>query len=186
MVDRKEVEKETSIRHTMTNETMFTEQQRFKQWWLWLILLAVNGLFLFGVFKQVIGGQQFGNNSMSNTGLLIATSLISILTLLFVSFRLDTTIKKDGIYVRFFPFHFKYKHYAWETLTKSYVRTYSPISEYGGWGLRLGLFGKGKAYNVSGDKGLQLEFSTNEQLLIGTNKPEELTATLIKIGQLKQ
>ena len=58
--------------------------------------------------------------------------------------------------------------------------------EYGGWGLRLGLFGNGKAFNVSGDKGLQLEFTDNKKLLIGTNRPEELTETLIKIGQLKQ
>jgi hypothetical protein len=70
-------------------------------------------------------------------------------------------------------------------LTKSYVRQYSPIAEYGGWGLRLGLFGKGQAYNVSGDKGLQLEFTTGQRLLIGTNKPEELNTVLLSIGQLK-
>ena len=102
-----------------------------------------------------------------------------------MKFRLDTKISKEGIYVRFFPFHLKYKHYAWDKLTKSYVRQYSPISEYGGWGLRLGLFGEGKAYNVSGDKGLQLEFIDNKKLLIGTNKPKELTETLNQIGQLK-
>ena len=49
----------------MDKEVLFTERQRFKQWWLWLILLGVNGLFLFGVFKQVIGGQQFGDKPMS-------------------------------------------------------------------------------------------------------------------------
>jgi hypothetical protein len=71
-------------------------------------------------------------------------------------------------------------------LTKSYVRQYSAITEYGGWGLRLGLFGKGQAYNVSGDKGIQLEFTNNKKLLIGTNKAEELTAVLKKIGQIKE
>jgi hypothetical protein len=170
----------------MNNEILFTERQRFKQWWIWLILLGINGLFLFGVFRQVIGGQQFGDNPMSDTGLIVATGLTIVLTLLFVNFRLDTRINKDGIYVRFFPFHLKFKHYSWDSLTKSFVRQYSPISEYGGWGLRYGLFGKGKAYNVSGDKGLQLEFTDNKKLLIGTNKPEELTETLNKIGQLKQ
>ncbi len=103
-----------------------------------------------------------------------------------MNFRLDTRIKKDGIYVRFFPFHFKYKHYSWDGLTKSFVRQYSPITEFGGWGLRLGLFGKGTAFNVSGDKGLQLEFTNNNKLLIGTNKPEELSEALNKIGKLKQ
>ena len=170
----------------MSNEVLFTERQKFKQWWLWVILLGVNGLFLFGVFKQVIGGQQFGDNPMSNAGLLVVTGLTIILTLLFVNFRLDTTIKKDGIYVRFFPFHLKSKHYSWDKLTKSFVRQYSPLTEYGGWGFRLGLFGKGTAFNVSGDKGLQLEFTDNKKILIGTNKPNELTETLNKIGQLKQ
>lgn len=169
----------------MENEILFSERQRFKQWWLWLILLGINGLFLFGVFKQVIGGQQFGDKPMSDAGLLIATGLTIALTILFVNFRLDTTIKKEGIYVRFFPFHLKFKHFSWDTLTKSFVRQYSPLTEYGGWGLRLGLFGNGTAYNVSGDKGLQLEFTNNKKLLIGTNKPDELTETLNKIGQLK-
>lgn len=170
----------------MANETLFTERQRFKQWWLWLILLGINGLFLFGVFRQVIGGQQFGDKPMSNIGLLITAVLTIFLTILFLNFRLDTLIKKDGIYVRFFPFHLKFKYYAWEKLTKSFVRQYSPIAEYGGWGLRYGFLGKGKAFNVSGDKGLQLEFIDNKKLLIGTSKPGELTEVLKRIGQLKQ
>lgn len=170
----------------MDNEILFTESQRFKQWWLWMILLGINGLFLFGVYQQVIGEQQFGDKPMSDTELLIITGLTLLLTFLFINFRLDTIIKRDGIYVRFFPFHMTFKHYNWNNLTKSFVRQYSAISEYGGWGLRFGLFGKGKAYNVSGNKGLQLEFNNNKKLLIGTTKPDELTETLNKIGQLKQ
>jgi len=170
----------------MANEILFTERQRFKQWWLWLILLGINGLFLFAVFKQVIAGQQFGDKPMSNIGLLITAGLTILLTILFLNFRLDTLIKKDGIYVRFFPFHLKFNYYAWGKLTKSFVRQYSPIAEYGGWGLRYGFLGKGKAFNVSGDKGLQLEFTDNKKLLIGTNKSEELTEVLKRIGQLKQ
>jgi hypothetical protein len=170
----------------MSNNILFTERQKFKQWWIWLILLSVNGILIVGVFKQVIGGQQFGDKPMGNTELLIVTGLILLLTLLFFILRLDTIIKQDGIYIRFFPFHIKFKYFAWDRMTKSYVRQYSPLTEYGGWGLRLGLFGKGTAFNVSGDKGLQLEFTDNKKLLIGTNKPEELSETLNKIGQLKE
>ncbi|OJX55674.1 MAG: hypothetical protein BGO88_01795 [Flavobacterium sp. 38-13] len=170
----------------MADEILFTERQRFRQWWLWFILLGINGLFLFGVIKQVVGGEPYGDKPMSNTGLIITTALTVFLTFLFVSFRLETIIRKDGIYVRFFPFHLKFRHYAWETLTKCYVRQYAPIAEYGGWGLRYGFMGKGKALNVSGNKGLQLEFTDNKKLLIGTNKPDELTEILKKLGQLKQ
>ena len=169
----------------MDDDVLFTERQKFKQWWLWLILLGVNGLLLFGVFKQVIFGQQFGEKPMSNTGLLLAAGFNLLLTILFISFRLETQVKKDAVYVKFFPFHLSFKQYTWDKISKSYVRQYNPISEYGGWGLRHGLFGKGKAFNVSGDKGLQLEFTDNKKLLIGTNKPKELTETLTKIGQFK-
>ncbi|MEJ7559273.1 MAG: hypothetical protein WKF66_13265 [Pedobacter sp.] len=165
----------------MSNEVLFLEVQRFKQWWLWLILLGINGLFIYGVFKQVIGGQHFGNKPTSNLVLLTITGLMIIVTVLFANFHLETTIKTDGIYVRFFPFHLKYKYYSWDTLAKAYVRQYSPISEYGGWGLRTGLFGKGTAYNVSGNEGLQLEFKNDKRLLIGTNKPAELIETLNRL-----
>jgi hypothetical protein len=169
----------------MDNKILFTERQKFNQWWIWLILLAINGFFILGVFKQLVIGQQFGDKPMNNTELLIIAGLTFMLSILFLNFRLETQIKKDGIYVRFFPFHIAFKHYTWDIIAKSYVRQYSAITEYGGWGLRLGLFGKGKAYNVSGDKGLQLEFTNNKKLLIGTNMAETLTETLSSIGQLK-
>jgi hypothetical protein len=170
---------------TTENDILFAERQQFKQWWLWIILVGVNSVFVAGLIKQVIRGRQFGYKPMSNVELICATGLILLLTIMFVSIRLETIIKSDGIYVRFYPFHIKYKYYTWSSLKKSYVRQYSPIAEYGGWGIRLGLFGKGKAYNISGDKGLQLEFNNNQKLLIGTNKPEELNTVLLSIGQLK-
>lgn len=169
----------------MNNEILFTERQKFKQWWLGIILLPINGLFLFAVFQQVISRQQFGTKPISDVGLLLAAGLTTLMSVLLLNIRLDTKIENDGIYLRFLPFHLSFRHYTWSLISKSFVRQYNPIGEYGGWGLRFGLFGKGKAFCVSGNKGLQLEFSDNKRLLIGTNKPDELTETLKKIGQLK-
>lgn len=96
----------------------------------------------------------------------------------FYYLELETIIKPSGIYVRFFPFHFSFKHYPWDSIRKCYVKQYSPIGDFGGWGVRISLFGKGTAYNVDGDYGLQLEFLTPKKLLIGTQKPQELTEAL--------
>jgi hypothetical protein len=52
------------------------------------------------------------------------------------------------------------------------VRTYRPIRDYGGWGIRYGR--NGKAYNVSGNRGVMLEFSHGQKLLIGSQKPGDL------------
>lgn len=170
----------------MENEILFSEKQKFNQWWLWLILLGVNCFMIIGILQQVFFEKQFGDKPMNNYELLLTAGVTLSITLLFFNFRLDTQIKKDGIYVRFFPLQLKFKHYTWENISKSYVRKYSPIIDYGGWGLRIGLFRKGRAMNVSGNKGLQLEFTDKKKLLIGTNKAEELTDALNKIGKYNQ
>jgi hypothetical protein len=105
------------------------------------------------------------------------TAILPI-TLFFLLIRLDTVIKEDGVYVRFFPIHLKLKKYPWEDIEKCYVRTYKPLTEYGGWGYRSGLFGSGGALNISGKEGIQLELKNGKKLLIGTRRPEETKEVL--------
>ena len=88
---------------------LFSEKQKFKQWWLWVILLIVNGVILIGIFKQLITDQPFGDKPMSNLGLLFTAIPLLLITLLILNIRLNTLIKEDGIYVRFFPFHWSFK-----------------------------------------------------------------------------
>lgn len=170
----------------MEQDYVYKEIQRFTQWWLWLILVVVNLVFTYGFYKQVITGQPVGDNPMSDTGVMVVTFVSFLFSGFFYSLRLETLIKADGIYVRFFPFHLKFKHYAWSGINRSYVRKYSPITEYGGWGLRYGMFEKGTAFNVSGNQGLQLEFVDQKKLLIGTNNPKGLSSVLKEIGQLRE
>lgn len=170
----------------MDNNIIFSERQRFRQIWIWLILLGVNGLWIYAIITQVVNGQQFCNRPMSDTGLFIALGLTVLLTILFIAFRLDTEIKQDGIYVRFFPFYLTFRKYSWDKIAKSFVKQYNPIMDYGGWGFRLGLFGKGKALNVSGNKGIQIVLTDGTRLLIGTNKPDEAKQALQQIGHLTE
>jgi hypothetical protein len=94
----------------MESEILFMERQKFNQWWLWLILVGVNVLSIFSVCKQLTAEQPFGDKP-SDIGLLILTGMTLLFTVLFMNCRLETTIRKDGVYVRFFPFHLKFKHY---------------------------------------------------------------------------
>jgi hypothetical protein len=55
------------------------------------------------------------------------------------------------------------------------------LTEFGGWGLRYG-FG-GKAYKIKGNIGLQLNFKDSSNLLIGTQRPEELRVIFDKLRQ---
>lgn len=161
---------------------LFNESQKFNQWWLWLILLYYVTMLLI-VFFVVWRIKQ---NVMAQTIRVIVLATIALLiivpTAVFFSFRLDTQIRQDGVYVRFLPFYLTFKVYQWRDISKCYVRQYSPIEEYGGWGFRIGP--SGKAFNVSGDRGLQLELKDQTKMLIGTNNPLELTEVLRKIGEL--
>jgi len=90
--------------------------------------------------------------------------------------RLVTEVRPDGLYIRFVPFHFRPNHIPLEGVTACEARTYRPIREYGGWGIRRGV-GR-KAYNVSGNQGVELRFEDGSKLLIGSNKSSQLAAAL--------
>ena len=77
----------------------------------------------------------------------------------------------------------KFRHFSWAELEEIYVREYSPISEFGGWGWRFGM--GGKAYNISGDQGIQLVFKNGKKLLIGTQKPVEAAEALKRAQPVK-
>ena len=49
----------------------FKENQKFTQWWLWALLIGVVLIPIYGIYKQIIIGEQFGNNPLSNYGLIL-------------------------------------------------------------------------------------------------------------------
>jgi hypothetical protein len=155
-------------------EYLFIERQRFNQWWLWLILIGVNGLIAFTIVIKLI-------EQPANIGLWFAVITILFFSISFYFFILETKVNEKGIEVRFFPFHFSFITISWDQLEKVELRQYNPLKEYGGWGLRYG--SRGKAYNVSGNIGVQLFFKNGNSLLIGTNKKKE--AVLKKLSIFK-
>ena len=167
----------------MDTDLLFYEKQRFHQWWLYLILIGMNGYFIYLFVQQVIFDKAFGEQPISNLSLGISVLVSILITIFLANFKLEIKIKVDGVYIRFFPFQFSYKHYSWDTISKLYVRKYSPLGEYGGWGYRFG--SGGKAFTISGNQGLQIELVNHKKLLIGTQKGEEIESVLNNLGQLK-
>lgn len=157
---------------------MFTESQSFRKWIF--VLLPLHVLFLVGIYQQVLMNKPFGDNPMPNAGLFIAEGGMLLMTLFFYSLKLETIVDDKGISVRFLPIYRSYRIYQWSNISKAYVREYSPILEYGGWGFRSSLKGNGKAWNVAGSSGLQIELNEGKMFLIGTQKPEELSAVLMQ------
>jgi hypothetical protein len=156
---------------------MFTETQRFTQWWLWLIIIGSWITMMYSIATV---------SPPSTSTFMISFVVGMLLPVLFWQMKLTTRITEEGIYVRFFPFHLKEKFYAWESLSACYVRTYSPLMEYGGWGIKYSFSGNGLVYNTAGNVGLQLNFKKGESVLIGTQKGEEIKQVLVALGHLNE
>lgn len=155
----------------------FREVQRFRQWWLWLIILAVPGVCLYGVIQQIVFDKPFGDDPLSDGGLLAVTVIFGGgLPLLFYAVNLTVEVRRDGLYLRYFPFHLRFHRIPFDTIARARARIYSPLREFGGWGIRWGK--EGKAYSVSGDRGVQIEFKNGKKLLIGSRRAEELALAL--------
>lgn len=157
---------------------IFIEEQRFNQPWL-IILILISLLVPIGI---IIKTYMEDPNSFSTLELLsIIGSIIMASSILFL-FKLSTRIDEKGIHYQFFPFHWKYKTITWNAIDKAYVRTYNPLREYGGWGIRgtaiWNTSSKGKALNVSGDIGIQITLKNGKNLLIGTQKEENAKSTI--------
>jgi hypothetical protein len=165
------------------------EEQRFNQWWLWLILIfsfAAGVLPVWhGFYQQVYSGKPWGDNPTSNSELLIIaifpTLLMSGILVLLKTSRLLIEIRNDGIHFRFPPFILKWRSVSKEEIDRYTVGKYSPIREYGGYGVRKS-FGKyGRAYNVSGNLGLRLYLKDGKVILFGTQRSQAISAAMQKM-----
>jgi hypothetical protein len=157
---------------------LFSEQQRFRQPFVWVNFMIVGGLWLYSVTTVLQQGQ-----SLADQGFLMLVGCVLLaLFLLFFKATLHTEIRSEGIYIRFFPFHRKPRFYAFADMSKIYVRQYRPLVEYGGWGLRG--IGANRAYNVSGNQGLQIEFKNGHRLLIGSQQAEKLQSLLPQMEEM--
>ena len=140
---------------------LFEENQKFTQWWVWVLLLWVSCSLAISI-----------NNRIS---LLIAL----LIPILFYLLELRVKVNKKGLYYRFFPIH--YKSYCIKTneIERIEALKYRPLGDYGGWGIRYGF--KGKCYNVKGNLGVKVFLKNGSYILFGSQKHEELEKCLKSI-----
>lgn len=170
----------------------FNEKQYQKSWWKWLIMIGVDLMLIVGAIMQICFGKAFGDTPMSNTMLIIFTIFIILLSVALLSSYLQTYINSDGVYIKYFPFHLKYKFFSWESIESAKVRSYNPLMEFGGWGIKRTKLSfrnfrfeikSSICYTVSGTNGLELSLKNGKKVMIGTHSPNSLDETLSKLSK---
>ena len=138
-------------------------------------------MFILAVILIIMGTAYFATRDADEDIALIVSLICFLITLPIVVallyLRLETRIDEKGVFTRFRPFGFTKKYFPWKDIEEIYVRTFDPVSEYGGWGIR-GLGRNKKAYHVAGNSGIQIITKNQERFLIGTDEPEEAEKVL--------
>jgi hypothetical protein len=130
-------------------------------------------MFLFALVANLL--IQKGEFTKLTNGLFLGLLLLN-LAAIFTSTSMVTQIRKDGIYVRYFPFQPSFVHFPWTEIRQVYIRKYDTLTEYNGWGIKIGA--SGKAYTAGGDTGIQVELSDGTSVLIRTRQPEKVEQVL--------
>lgn len=156
---------------------VFLEEQRFDQWWfrLMILLVAIISIGTIVMSYPNVHSEPVPFWISLAAGLLTLTIVLSLGFLI----KLETKIDELGIHYGFWPFYRNLNFVSWADVKECRIRKYNPLVEYGGWGYRMGFFQKkGSALNVKGNIGIQILFKNGKQLLIGTQKKEDVEKVL--------
>lgn len=119
----------------------------------------------------------------------IVTSILFLIVLSIVVIvnsvsHLRTKINTDSICVSYYPFKRKWIKIKVSEILSYKIRKYRPYREYSGYGVKDSLR-KGKAYIISGNKGLQLFLTDGKKILIGTHKIQAIRYAMDKVMKEK-
>jgi hypothetical protein len=163
------------------SKIVFREVQRFQarpRGLLTLVpLAALAGALVFfastrGTSDQVLGGVIGPAGLAVGVGCMVFFGVAVLISLA----RLVTEVRRDGLFIQFYPFERSFQRIPLRALDRLDTITYRPILDYGGRGIRYGR--KGKAYTVSGNRGVVLTFVRGRSLLIGSQRCEDLALAL--------
>ena len=144
-------------------KVVFQETQRFRQIWIWAILLGVTGISLGSIFFME------REAPLAFSDIAFPIGMLFFLNLLFLSFKLSTRIVVDRLSFRFFPFT-RWRSYRFEAIDTMDLVEYNGLWEYGGWGIKWN--GDSWSYTTGGKWGILVK-TQGKKFLIGTQKPDE-------------
>ncbi len=152
-------------------KTYFHEEQRFGRW-VWALIAVIAVPVLIGVIGTVMRG---AGAVIAIVPIVVGPGTVVLILLLFVLAKLVVDVDDQAIHVSF--------HYLWPTrhiplndVARAHATEYSPLVDYGGWGVRLSW--RGWAFNVSGAEGVLVETRGGKRIMIGSRRAKELEAAI--------
>jgi hypothetical protein len=152
----------------MANQ-VYKETQSYRGTWIiyLIILIELPTIILLLTFYLLAE-----DKAEMGVALTIVAGTMALIFLFIFNLRLETRIDQNGISFKYFPFIRSWRKYPKESIKTITVINYSPITDFGGWGLKGNK--TTKAYSITGNQGLLFDVGENKKIMIGTMKAKEL------------
>ena len=139
-----------------------------------VLFLANTGIYGYGFIKQIIFGKSWGFVPLSNLMLVLLTLLfVALFPLLFLLFFKQTIILDDDYFHIIIGFiQTIHKKIRLREIISCAPVTFSPIRDFGGWGIRRG-GGNTFCYTTQGKIGVKV-MTKRKQYVISTKNPEKV------------
>jgi hypothetical protein len=148
----------------------FREKQRFE--WYWTGMFLVPALIVgFGLYRQV------GQSQPAISGALLWPAFIVsvVVAVWFLRLQLVTEVRDAGLFICF-VWLWPERTIPWDQIRSVEVRTYRPIRDFGGWGVRSAA--RGIVYHARGNRSVRLVLAGGERVLVGSQQADDLARAI--------
>lgn len=149
--------------------TSYTQKQKFHPSWIIASLLFS---------LAVVAGASYAQGSLVSGTVLAIISFLLLIHAALLAARLHVIVNEEGIRYRFFPFHLRPHRIYWYEVEDAKLRTFSALSEFGGWGVRYNFFFGTKAFIARSGTGLFLKIKDGRRRMFSISDPEQLLSWL--------
>lgn len=161
-------------------EYIYEEQQKLRQWYVWLILvlsLLLSIGFLVNSFVNYMEG------APGASSFIVLAVLILFICLFFVistaGSRLNVVATKEAIHFQWIPLNNKFNKVNWQNVKSIQMIRYKSM----GYGMRISEK-YGSIYNAFGGYAINIITRGGNQFLVGTSNPNELEKILLELKDI--
>ena len=146
--------------------------------WVWVLIwgacLLGAGTVAHGAYQEAVTGAPFGDSTMSTLGLGLLALFPILMTALFMC--LDVEVRADHLFVAFGPVHLLRKRIPYTEVESVRGVTYSPIREFGGWGVRWR--GGKTAWTIRGNQAVKVVLRNGKTIYVGSRFSRRLAGRI--------
>jgi hypothetical protein len=148
----------------------FREEQRFE--WFWTAMFCVPALIVgYGLYRVAWLKQPLISGSLLWPAFVVSL----VVAVWFLRLKMVTEVRDEGLFVDF-VWLWPERTIPWDQIRSVEARTYRPIRDFGGWGVRWAA--RGIVYHARGNRGARLVLASGERVLIGSQRTDELARAI--------